>query len=273
MGAPVRMSKKFLQEQAAKAQARQNPAIIVENCALEEDAFVDVSVFGQKYYIPPQGAGTHPRTGEYSDRWGGQLRILDTLGVKTDKDNVESITSTARDPNARRNHIVKRGYEIAAKIVEFRQDVGVFQVTGDDDVDAAQRQAATERWCQWRLHDASKRIGLYYKRQEMVSKHPGHKFEPMQPLDVKAQDFIDAYNEPGGPYDQHKGVRSGFQLQCVEMEGKCGYGQKSTPQGKDSFLRHMRQTHKMTDDESRAKYAEYFEDQDEAAPKSKGKRK
>lgn len=270
----VKMSTKFLQERAAKASAAMNPAIIVENCSLEDDDFVAVDVFGKRYYLPPRGSGTHPQTGEYREEWGGQLDVSDVLGVKTDKGNDQSITETARNPNAARKHVVKRGYDMAAKIVEFRQDRGVFQVTGDDELDAQQRRAATERWVSWRRHDASKRVALYYKHQETVSKHPGHSFEPMDDLELRSQNFIEAFNDPSGPYDRYKGKLEGHALRCKELEGKCGYSQKDDAAGKVAFLRHLRVTHKYEEQAARDKYTEFFEAEGEpGARTAKGKRK
>lgn len=268
----VKMSAKSLQERAAKASAAMNPAIIVENCSLEDDDFVSVDVFGHRYYLPPRGSGTHPQTGEYREEWGGQLNVSDILGVKTDKSNEENIKETARNPNAPRKHIVRRGYDLAAKIVEFRQDRGVFQVTGDDELDEQQRKAGTERWVSWRRHDANKRVALYYAHQETVGKNPGHLFEPMDDLELKSQNFIEAFNDSHGPYDRYKGKLEGHALRCREIEGKCGYSQKSDAAGKAAFLRHLRVTHKIDEQDARDKYAESFESADEPKP-AKGKRK
>jgi hypothetical protein len=269
-----KLSAQAIKQRAADAQQRTSAPIVLESCSLEDDDFVRVDYAARRYYIPPKGYGTHPATQE-NKLWDGQLEIRDEMGVdEIDYDDKgESLQRTARNPNAPRRRVAIRAYEAVAFILANRQDRGVFQITGNDEEDEKTRHATTARWVAWRRHDAQRMLLTYHQKQRNAREQPGVVVEPMDDVQIKAQDFMDAFNDPNGPYDKYKGAISGHALRCKENDNKCGYSKRDDAAGRKAFLRHMLVTHKLDDADVIANryFPEDDEDDDDDKP-AKGKK-
>lgn len=244
------MSPRELRRQQAELSQQTSRPITLYFGSLEEDDSCQVTVFGQRYTIPAHSPAYDEETGERIER-DGTLLIRDIMGGEAFTRPPKGAAWPAAD------RVVQRAADIAAKILEKRQKIGVVALTGDPVKDESLKRLATARWIEYRREDAQRMHSAFNVRNQNIIRQGGRPMA-MDERGMKAARFIEDLD--AGVFADYLSVRSKFKFQCQEKD--CARVENDGPR----FIRHLVQAHKL----SEAKIAEKYADAapEEAAPET-----
>lgn len=239
-------------------QQRTSVPITLYYGSLEDDDVFRCEAFGRRITIMPDAF-----VGDLNDLNAPQKKYDGTVVIK----DVMGAGRWSRDRAVNRNLsgsvVIQSAVDVAFQIMRRGQERGLTQLTGNPDEDLRLKREATARWVAWRRLTAGRTIVAYRKECEGMRRE-GLTPREMDYREMLAQRFLE--DDQGGVYRAYMQVLSPFKYHCEEAG--CGRPEKDF----ERFLRHLKFTHQLSDEDIEKRYKDVLEASEAAPAKLSGAR-